>query len=346
MHLKRSDFDYRLPPELVAQVPLPQRSASRLLLLDGASGDWQDRRFEQLPELLQSGDLLIFNDTRVLPARFPARKLSGGRLEVFLERACGARQALVQIRDSKAVRPGMRLSTAGGAITIVARHGELWEIELPLETAAFFERYGEVPLPPYIRRPPADSDRERYQSLWARIPGAVAAPTASLHFDTALLERLAARGIERAWLTLHVGAGTFAPIRAEDLAQHSLHAERFVIEAPVIEAIERARQRGGRVIAVGTTVARALESAADQGGHLRPSSAETTLFIRPGYRFRVVDALLTNFHLPQSSLLVLVSAFAGRENVLAAYAHAVEQQYRFFSYGDAMLVFPSPAARS
>jgi len=346
MHLKRSDFDYRLPPELIAQAPLPQRSASRLLLLDGASGRWQDRRFDDLPGLLQPRDLLVFNDTRVLPARLPARKPSGGRIEVFLERASGPRRALVQIRDSKAVRPGMALGSAGGELRIVARHGELWEVELPLETTEFFDRYGQVPLPPYIRRPPSDSDRDRYQSLWACVPGAVAAPTASLHFDVALLARLDQRGIERASVTLHVGAGTFAPIRTDDLAQHALHAERFVIEAAAIEAIERARQRGGRVIAVGTTVARALESAADERGNLRPARAETALFIRPGYRFRVIDALLTNFHLPQSSLLVLVSAFAGRDNVLAAYAHAVEQHYRFFSYGDAMLVSPSPDARS
>jgi S-adenosylmethionine:tRNA ribosyltransferase-isomerase len=295
---------------------------------------------------LQGGDLLVFNDTRVLPARLPARKPSGGRIEIFLERTLPARRALVQLRDSKSVRPGLALQSAGGEVQILARRGELWEIELPGETSEFFERHGQVPLPPYIRRPPQDSDRERYQSLWARVPGAVAAPTASLHFDAALLAALAVRGIERAWVTLHVGAGTFAPVRTDDLAQHTLHSESYEISPETVEAIERARQRGGRVIAIGTTVARALESAALAGARPAAGAAETALFIRPGYRFHVIDALLTNFHLPQSTLLMLVSAFAGRDTVLAAYAHAIAERYRFFSYGDAMLVFPQPQARA
>jgi S-adenosylmethionine:tRNA ribosyltransferase-isomerase len=299
-----------------------------------------------LPTLLQGGDLLVFNDTRVLPARLPARKPSGGRIEIFLERTLPARRALVQLRDSKSVRPGLALQSAGGEVQILARRGELWEIELPGETSEFFERHGQVPLPPYIRRPPQDSDRERYQSLWARVPGAVAAPTASLHFDAALLAALAVRGIERAWVTLHVGAGTFAPVRTDDLAQHTLHSESYEISLETVEAIERARQRGGRVIAIGTTVARALESAALAGARPAAGAAETALFIRPGYRFHVIDALLTNFHLPQSTLLMLVSAFAGRDTVLAAYAHAIAERYRFFSYGDAMLVFPQPQARA
>ena len=299
-----------------------------------------------MPTLLQGGDLLVFNDTRVLPARLPARKPSGGRIEIFLERTLPARRALVQLRDSKSVRPGLALQSAGGEVQILARRGELWEIELPGETSEFFERHGQVPLPPYIRRPPQDSDRERYQSLWARVPGAVAAPTASLHFDAALLAALAVRGIERAWVTLHVGAGTFAPVRTDDLAQHTLHSESYEISLETVEAIERARQRGGRVIAIGTTVARALESAALAGAPPAAGAAETALFIRPGYRFHVIDALLTNFHLPQSTLLMLVSAFAGRDTVLAAYAHAIAERYRFFSYGDAMLVFPQPQARA
>ncbi len=299
-----------------------------------------------MPTLLQGGDLLVFNDTRVLPARLPARKPSGGRIEIFLERTLPARRALVQLRDSKSVRPGLALQSAGGEVQILARRGELWEIELPGETSEFFERHGQVPLPPYIRRPPQDSDRERYQSLWARVPGAVAAPTASLHFDAALLAALAVRGIERAWVTLHVGAGTFAPVRTDDLAQHTLHSESYEISLETVEAIERARQRGGRVIAIGTTVARALESAALAGARPAAGAAETALFIRPGYRFHVIDALLTNFHLPQSTLLMLVSAFAGRDTVLAAYAHAIAERYRFFSYGDAMLVFPQPQARA
>jgi S-adenosylmethionine:tRNA ribosyltransferase-isomerase len=329
-----------LPPELIAQAPLSRRSASRLLVLDGGSASWRDDRIDQLPRLLQPGDLLVFNDTRVIPARIPARKPTGGRIEVFLERALDANRALVQMRDSKSLRTGLRLQTQGGEVQVLARHGELWEIELPAPANSFFERHGQVPLPPYIRRAPQHSDRERYQSVWARVPGAVAAPTASLHFDNALLEALAAQGIERTWITLHVGAGTFAPVRSDDLEQHRLHSEWYQIAAPTVAAIERARQRGARVIAVGTTVTRALESAAASDGTLTAGAAESALFIRPGYRFRVIDALLTNFHLPQSSLLMLVAAFAGRESVLAAYAHAIAERYRFFSYGDAMLVYP------
>jgi S-adenosylmethionine:tRNA ribosyltransferase-isomerase len=280
----------------------------------------------------------------VLPARLPARKPTGGRIEILLERTLPARRALVQLRDSKSVRPGLALHSAGGELRILARRGELWEIELPAEPVEFFERHGQVPLPPYIRRAPQPSDRERYQSLWARVPGAVAAPTASLHFDAELLAALQARGIERAWVTLHVGAGTFAPVRTDDLANHRLHSESYQVGPETVAAIERTRLRGGRIVAVGTTVARALESAAAAGLRLLPTSADTALFIQPGYRFRVIDALLTNFHLPQSSLLMLVSAFAGRDSVLAAYAHAVAERYRFFSYGDAMLVYPQPQA--
>jgi S-adenosylmethionine:tRNA ribosyltransferase-isomerase len=291
-----------------------------------------------LPSLLRAGDLLIFNDTRVLPARLPARKPTGGRIEIFLERALAGRRALVQIRDAKSVRPAMMLATEGGEVRLIARQGELWEVELPIATHEFFERHGRVPLPPYIRRVPEAADRERYQSLWARVPGAVAAPTASLHFDAPLLSALDAAGIERSWLTLHVGAGTFAPVRSDDLAAHRLHSEYYELPAAAVAAIAGTRKRGGRVIAVGTTVARALESAAAGEGPLEPGSGETTLFIRPGFHFRVIDALLTNFHLPQSTLLMLVAAFAGRETVLAAYAHAVRERYRFFSYGDAMLV--------
>jgi S-adenosylmethionine:tRNA ribosyltransferase-isomerase len=341
--LTRIDFDYVLPPELIAQTPLPQRSSSRLLELDGQGGHWRDHRFDQLPTLLRAQDLLVFNDTRVLPARLAVRKSTGGRIEILLERALPERRALVQLRDSKSVRAGMCLASAGGEIRIIARRDELWEIELPMETHAFFEQHGSVPLPPYIRRPVQTADRERYQNLWARVPGAVAAPTAGLHFDAGLLAAIAARGIEQAWVTLHVGAGTFAPVRTENLAQHTLHSERYEIGAHAVESIARARARGGRVVAVGTTVARALESAAaaaPTATALRPVAGDTALFIRPGYRFRVLDALLTNFHLPQSSLLMLVCAFAGREQVLAAYAHAVEARYRFFSYGDAMLVWP------
>jgi S-adenosylmethionine:tRNA ribosyltransferase-isomerase len=337
--LRRSDFDYPLPPELIAQAPLPQRSGSRLLVLDGGTGHYQDRRIDELPLLLLPGDLLVFNDTRVLPARLPARKTSGGRIEIFLERVLAGSRALVQLRDSKSLSPGLLLHTDGGAVRIIARRAEHWEVELPADAQEFFEQYGQVPLPPYIRRAPEDSDRERYQSVWARVPGAVAAPTASLHFDAALLAALEARGIARVALTLHVGAGTFAPLRGEDLDAHQLHSERYEISSATAAAIERTRQSGGRIVAIGTTVARALESAVCDAA-LRPGAGETALFIRPGYRFQVIDALLTNFHLPQSSLLMLVCAFAGREQVLAAYRHATLARYRFFSYGDAMLIFP------
>jgi S-adenosylmethionine:tRNA ribosyltransferase-isomerase len=336
--LKRGDFDYALPPDLIAQAPLPERSASRLLQLTGTR--WRDLVMRDLPSLLRAGDLLIFNDTRVLPARLPARKPTGGRIEIFLERALAGRRALVQLRDAKSVRPAMMLATEGGEVRLIGRQGELWEIELPIATHEFFERHGRVPLPPYIRRAAEVADRERYQSVWARVPGAVAAPTASLHFDAALLAALDAAGIERTWLTLHVGAGTFAPLRTDELAAHRLHSEYYELPAAAVAAIARARERGGRIVAVGTTVARALESAAGIDGRLEPTAGETTLFIRPGFHFRVIDALLTNFHLPQSTLLMLVAAFAGREAVLAAYAHAVAERYRFFSYGDAMLVYP------
>ncbi len=347
--LQRGDFDYRLPPELIAQAPLPERSASRLLLLDGRSARWQDHLMSGLPALLQPGDLLVFNDTRVLPARLPARKPTGGRIEILLERALGPGRALVQLRDSKTVRAGMRLLTAGGELCVVARRETFWEIELPEDTHAFFERHGRVPLPPYIRRAPRAEDRERYQSLLARVPGAVAAPTASLHFDAPLLQALAQRGVDSAWLPLHVAAGTFAPVRSEALQRHRLHSESFRVGPQAVQAVAHTRAHGGRVIAVGTTVARALESAAlacgaRAGGPIEPAQGATDLFIRPGHRFLVIDGLISNFHLPQSSLLMLVAAFCGREAILAAYAHAVRQRYRFFSYGDAMLLWPCAPA--
>jgi S-adenosylmethionine:tRNA ribosyltransferase-isomerase len=355
--MRRSDFEFSLPDELIAQAPLPQRSASRLLVLDPQGS--ADARIAALPGLLRANDVLIFNDTRVLPARLAARRASGGRVEIFLERALTDCAALVHARASNTLRPGEELIADGGTVLLVAQHGDLWEVRLPAPAIGYFERHGAVPLPPYITRPADASDRERYQSLLARVPGAVAAPTASLHFDQALLDELAARGIQRATLTLHVGAGTFQPVREEELDLHVMHAERYEIDTTVIEAVRRARLAGGRVIAVGTTVARALESsaaaaAADAGGDtdgipgtaLRSGPAETTLFIRPGFRFRVIDGLITNFHLPGSTLLMLVAAFCGHERVLAAYAHAVQQRYRFFSYGDAMLVWPAPGARA
>jgi len=294
----------------------------------------------ELPQLLAPGDLLVFNDTRVLPARVRIHKRTGGRLELLLERALQGSRALVQLRDSKSVRIGMALRSDGGEVRVLARQGQFWEVQLPADTVEFFERYGDVPLPPYIERPAEASDRERYQSVFARTPGAVAAPTASLHFDQGLLAALAARGIAQEWITLHVGAGTFQPLRTRSPEAHVMHAERYEVGPATVQAIERTHRAGGRVVAVGTTVLRALESAATACGTLEPGSGETRLFVRPGYRFRVIDALLTNFHLPQSTLLMLVAALAGRETVLAAYAHAVRQRYRFFSYGDAMLVWP------
>jgi S-adenosylmethionine:tRNA ribosyltransferase-isomerase len=344
--MRRSDFDYTLPAELIAQAPLARRSASRLLLLDGATGDCADREITALPDLLAPGDLLVFNDTRVLPARLAARRESGGRVEIFLERALEGHAALVQTRASNPLREGEVLASAGGPVRLASRRDDLWEVELPAPAPDFFERWGAVPLPPYITRAPDAQDRERYQSLFARVPGAVAAPTASLHFDAALLESLTARGIARAQLTLHVGAGTFHPVRSEALEDHRMHAEWYEVPAATAAAIDGVRAAGGRVVAVGTTVARALESAAAVTGSVRAGHGETRLFITPGYRFRAIDGLLTNFHLPGSTLLMLVAAYAGRAAVLAAYRHAITQRYRFFSYGDAMLVWPAAGARA
>ena len=368
--MRRADFSYDLPEELIAQTPLAERSASRLLVLDGRTGHVSDRVFRDLPELIRAGDLLVFNDTRVVAARLVGFKPSGGRVEIFLERPIGERGALVQLRASKAIREELEIATVGGPVRVVAKHGELWEVALPAPAFEFFERWGEVPLPPYIRRTPSGADRERYQSIFAEHAGAVAAPTASLHFDAALIGALEARGVQRALVTLHVGAGTFQPVRVDDIESHVMHAERVSVSAETCEAVARTRARGGRVISVGTTVARALESAAlasaagraerassDRGqpsgsgqssdsgpssssGELVSFSGDTRLFIAPGFQFRVVDALITNFHLPESTLLMLVAAFAGREHVLAAYEQAVRLRYRFFSYGDAMFVTP------
>ncbi|MEO8306760.1 MAG: tRNA preQ1(34) S-adenosylmethionine ribosyltransferase-isomerase QueA [Pseudomonadota bacterium] len=350
--MRRADFHYELPPELIAQAPLPARSGSRLLALDGASGQLDDHVFTDLPSLLRPGDLLVFNDTRVVAARLFGNKDSGGRVEVFLERPIGPQRALVQLRASKAIREGMVINTDGGTVTVIARDsgyedGNLWEIQTPSEVLPFFEAHGATPLPPYITRAADSSDIERYQSIFARVPGAVAAPTASLHFDPELVARIDAAGVARSQVTLHVGAGTFQPLRVQNICEHVMHAERFEVSPGLVSAVAKCRAVGGRVIAVGTTVARALESAAastQASGRLAPCSGETRLFITPGYAFRVVDALLTNFHLPESTLLMLVSAFAGREQVLAAYAHAVRQRYRFFSYGDAMFITAAPGA--
>ncbi len=341
--MRRADFHYELPEHLIAQQPLAERSASRLLTLDGASGALADRQFRELPQLLERGDLLVFNDTRVIPARLFALKESGGKVELLLERPLDGAQALVHARASKPLKPAMRLSSRGGVIRVVERRADLWVVELPEPPLNFFERYGQMPLPPYIRRDPDAADSTRYQSVFARKRGAVAAPTASLHFDGELLAAIEARGVERAFVTLHVGAGTFQPVRTDAVGAHVMHAEFVEVSEAACEAVARTRARGGRVVAVGTTVVRALESAAGKG-RLEPYVGDSSLFIVPGFKFQVVDAMVTNFHLPESTLLMLVSAFAGREAVLAAYRHAVDAQYRFFSYGDAMFVNPTPDA--
>ena len=340
----RADFHYELPDELIARHPVARRSDSRLLHLDGRTGAVADRRFADLPGLLRPGDLMVLNDTRVVPARLYGRKDSGGRVEILLERVQGGASALVQLRSSKPPAIGSVISLdGGGAARVAGRSDDFWVLEFDGEPGPVFERQGEMPLPPYLRRPVEDFDRERYQTVYAREPGAVAAPTAGLHFDPELLAACADAGVASARVTLHVGAGTFQPVRVEDLGLHRMHAERVAVPAETCEAVAACRARGGRVVAVGTTAVRALECAAE-GGVLAPFAGDTRLFIRPGFRFRVVDALITNFHLPESTLLMLVCAFAGRAQVLAAYRHAVAERYRFFSYGDAMFVEPDPAA--
>ncbi len=340
--LRKADFNFELPEALIAQAPLARRSDSRLLLLDPDPARLEDRRIHELPALLAPGDLLVFNDTKVLPARLRGRKDSGGALELLIERHLSNTEVLAWLRASKSPRTGSFIEVAGSRAVVLGREAELYRLAFDQPVMALLERHGEVPLPPYIRRPGEAQDRERYQSVFARAPGSAAAPTASLHFDAALLAALAQRGIEQCFVTLHVGAGTFAPVRSEHIEAHRLHREWLEVDDHVCAAVARARARGGRVVAVGTTAVRALETAAS-GGELAGYRGDTELFIYPGHAFRVVDAMVTNFHLPQSSLLMLVCAFAGREAVLAAYRHAVSQGYRFFSYGDAMLVFPMGA---
>jgi S-adenosylmethionine:tRNA ribosyltransferase-isomerase len=340
----RADFQYELPDELIARHPVARRSDSRLLHLDGRTGAISDRQFGNLPTLLRAGDLMVFNDTRVVPARLHGHKESGGRVEIMLERVLDGARALVQMRSSKSPAPGSAIHLdGGGSARVEGRADDFWVLEFEEEPGAAFDRLGEMPLPPYLRRPAEDFDRERYQTVYAREPGAVAAPTAGLHFDRELLGACTRAGIASASVTLHVGAGTFQPVRVDDLARHQMHAERVVVPAGTCAAVAACRARGGRVVAVGTTAVRALEGAA-AGGALAPFTGDTRLFITPGFQFRVVDALVTNFHLPESTLLMLVCAFAGRGQVLEAYRHAVAARYRFFSYGDAMFVEPDPAA--
>jgi S-adenosylmethionine:tRNA ribosyltransferase-isomerase len=336
-------FAFDLPADLIAQFPPPQRGSSRLLHLHGATGAVRDLYFSDLPELLQAGDLLVFNDTRVMKARLFALKSSGGKIEILVERVVADQRVLALLRASHAPRPGARLHVAAGVdAEVIERDGEFYLLELTGDRSAreVMEQFGNLPLPPYIERPSSAEDDARYQTVYARALGAVAAPTAGLHFDQTMLDRLRARGVQACFVTLHVGAGTFQPVRERDITRHRMHSEWYDVPAASVAAIEGARRRGGRVIAIGTTSLRALESAG-RSGTLLAGSAQTELFITPGYAFRMVDRLLTNFHLPRSTLLMLVCAFAGTRNTLHAYRHAVAQRYRFFSYGDAMLVDPA-----
>jgi S-adenosylmethionine:tRNA ribosyltransferase-isomerase len=344
----RTDFHFELPKELIAQRPTEVRSASRLLTLDGPTGAFADRQFRDFPALLEHRDLLVFNDTRVIPARAFGVKGSGGRVELLLERALTADTALVHVRASKGLREGATVKLAAEqSALMLRREDELFVLKFSCDVLEFFQMHGQIPLPPYIDRSAEHSDRERYQTVYAQSPGAVAAPTAGLHFDEAIFADLRERQVGHAFVTLHVGAGTFAPMRSDDIDKHQMHSEYLEVPLRTCEAIHAARAAGGRVIAVGTTVVRSLETAAAAApgeDRMAPYQGSTRIFIRPGHRFRAVDAMITNFHLPESTLLMLCSAFVGREALLAAYAHAVRARYRFFSYGDAMFLTPSRSA--
>jgi S-adenosylmethionine:tRNA ribosyltransferase-isomerase len=336
--MQRTDFSYQLPPELIAQQPLAERSASRLLVLSGETGRVADSHFSQLPDLLSSEDQLVINDTRVIPTRIFGRKDTGGAIECLVERIESVDVALVHLRASKSPKPGATIHFDDGAEGWVgAREGGLFRLRFDRPVRPFLESHGHVPLPPYIDRSDNEDDRERYQTVYADKPGAVAAPTAGLHFDTGMLDRLQEMGVARSRVTLHVGAGTFQPVRTDDIRDHRMHPEYLEVDDTLCQAVAATRERGGRVVAVGTTVVRSLETAA-MDGELKPWRGLSDLFIYPGFQFRVVDAIVTNFHLPESTLLMLICAFAGQEATLAAYRHAVDARYRFFSYGDAMFV--------
>jgi S-adenosylmethionine:tRNA ribosyltransferase-isomerase len=334
-----SDFDFDLPQELIAQLPLPERSASRLLHVDGGRGErLVDRAFADIVDLLMPGDLLVFNNTRVLKARFFGAKETGGKVEVLVERVLDSRTVLAQVRASKTPQPGSRIRLADAFdVTVGERAGEFFTLSFPGDVFDLIETHGRLPLPPYIEHAADAVDEQRYQTVYAKEPGGGAAPTAGLHFDQPLLDRLQAKGVRFAYVTLHVGAGTFQPVRTENLAEHKMHTEWYTIAQDTVDAVRAAKAGGRSVVAVGTTSMRALESAS-QSGELQAGSADTALFITPGYAFKTVDRLVTNFHLPKSTLLMLVSAFAGYQQIRAAYAHAIQQRYRFFSYGDAMLL--------
>lgn len=338
--MKRTDFHYELPERLIARYPMAQRTGSRLLCMDRVSGSLQDQQFTDLPTWLKPGDLLVFNNTRVIPARVFGQKETGGKVEVLVERITGPDTCLAHVRASKSPKPGSRIQVPGaGSLLMEGRSGDLFQLRSEQgELLDWLQKIGHMPLPPYIDRADESLDQERYQTVYACNPGAVAAPTAGLHFDEALLAGLQERGIETAFVTLHVGAGTFQPVRAEDIQDHVMHSEWLQVDEVTAEKVRQTRQRGGRVIAVGTTSVRCLETAARETGEIAPFQGETDIFIYPGYQFNVIDGLVTNFHLPESTLIMLVSALAGRESVLQAYQHAVANEYRFFSYGDAMLI--------
>ena len=343
--MRVADFHFDLPDALIARHPLAERRASRLLVLEGESGELRHRQFVDLLEYLRPGDLMVFNNTRVIPARLFGQKASGGKLEILVERVVDGHRVLAHVRSSKSPKPGSLIHIEGGGeAEMVARHDALFELRFSEEVLPLLQRVGHMPLPPYIDRADDAADRERYQTVYADRAGAVAAPTAGLHFDEALLEAIAAKGVERAFVTLHVGAGTFQPVRVERIEDHHMHHEWLEVDQAVVDAVAACKARGGRVIAVGTTSVRSLETAA-RSGELQAFSGDTNIFIYPGRPFHVVDALVTNFHLPESTLLMLVSAFAGYPETMAAYAAAVEQQYRFFSYGDAMFITRNSAPR-
>lgn len=345
--MRVADFHFELPDELIARHPLAERRASRLLVLDGPSGQLEHRQFPDLLEYLRPGDLMVFNDTRVIPARLFGQKASGGRLEILVERLLDEQRVLAHVRASKSPRPGSLIHVdGGGTAEMLARHDALFELRFDEPVLALLERVGHMPLPPYIDRPDEAADRERYQTVYSdkAKAGAVAAPTAGLHFDEALLAAIREKGVDSAFVTLHVGAGTFQPVRVERIEDHHMHSEWLQVGQEVVDAVAACKARGGRVIAVGTTSVRSLESAA-RDGELKPFSGDTDIFLYPGRPFHVVDALVTNFHLPESTLLMLVSAFAGYPETMAAYRAAVAGGYRFFSYGDAMFITRNPAAR-
>jgi S-adenosylmethionine:tRNA ribosyltransferase-isomerase len=363
--MQRTDFHFDLPKELIAQRPTAERSAARLLTLEGRTGSYSDCQFRDFPALLSPGDLLVFNDTRVIPARVFGTKESGGRVEILLERALTANIALTHVRASKGLQDGAAVALAAGqSARMLGREKELFRLQFSCDVLEFFGAHGEIPLPPYISRRAEPADIERYQTVYARIGGAIAAPTAGLHFDAAMFDALESRQVQLAFITLHIGSGTFAPVRTADIDRHQMHEEYLEVPEATVAAINQVRDAGGRVIAVGTTVVRSLETAAGAAPaassaapgaagntpgtvrqqRLAPYRGRTRLFIKPGHAFRAVDAMLTNFHLPESTLLMLCSAFAGREALLAAYAHAVQARYRFFSYGDAMFLTPAASA--